>query len=83
MKKVLEIEALFDKAFRHFIFNPEEPYIFIVRKAAGVEDFHERFESEIKKYPFLKPHKWRKVKEGRVGVSRPVELLLTREDFFL
>ncbi len=83
MKKVLDIQLLFDKAFRHFIFNPEVPYIFIVRKAAGVEDFHERLEAELKEYPFLKPSKWRKVKEGRVGVSRPIELQLTQEDFFL
>lgn len=83
MKKALDIELLFDRAFRHFIFSPETPSIFIVRRSACVEDFHERLESELKEYPFLKIHKLRPIKEGMVRVSRPVELLLTREDFFL
>ncbi|HEY8271042.1 MAG TPA: hypothetical protein VIG33_09145, partial [Pseudobdellovibrionaceae bacterium] len=64
MKRLLDIDSLLDKAFRHFVLTSERSYIFNIRNSGGIENFYSLLEVELKTYPFLKIQEYRTIKEG-------------------
>ena len=68
-----------DQAEKAFVFDESDEFLFDLRRPAGDLDYYEKFEREVLLQNLFQVSQFRWVREGRVKISRPSQIRLSKE----